>query len=411
MSKTVLVVEDDNLWLALHSRELKIRGFSVLEAQSPSAALDALRADREGKIACALIDHLFAGPNGHGYLGRSGIDVINEARTLPRSEPLRFALVTESSTVKIAGEDYLLIAEHDELVRRAGAGVLVLSKRDFQANPEVAYEHLARAFLNGAGAPAGGPGARRLAVGLGIDATVLTVLLRNAGYDEPARLAVLDHGAVVPLGDFVARAFKNESAELPQRVGEVLNTLLSTEWEPGNGAIPVAGSVVARAVGLELATGTSAAAEWLGVQEWHALASSQLQVLDVLAYRAERGEARAFTAKDYCAREITAVETVGASAAQRPLGAPAELGSAIRLRDPQAARVARAVAPLRKQLGDREADDEAASVRFGLGKHALVLPCDKTTGAYCAEFDVRLVLYAATRRDKGGRPKKPRKSR
>ena len=140
---SVLIVDDDELWLARHERRLKAVG---IECQSTQLAEEAIRiAKIDSSVKFALIDEiLFVPPSGndnqHKQLQRwQGSGIIREIA--PVRPDIQFIVVTSAPEQRSQGSSQKF--RQEVLKLRSLPGVIdVFHQQDIQDNPESVYKKL-----------------------------------------------------------------------------------------------------------------------------------------------------------------------------------------------------------------------------------------------------------------------------
>ncbi|MEM7064352.1 MAG: hypothetical protein AAF572_14450 [Cyanobacteria bacterium P01_B01_bin.77] len=140
---TVLILDDDELWLALHERRLKQAGFDTYTTDQSKEAINALKTRHAFKFA--LIDEILYVPpipvhEEDGELqSLQGTGVIREVNKY-RSD-IQFIIVT-SAVQKTGGADVQTFRREMTNLRRHPGVIDIIHKLDIQEDPEDSYAWL-----------------------------------------------------------------------------------------------------------------------------------------------------------------------------------------------------------------------------------------------------------------------------
>lgn len=146
---SILILDDDEMWLARHERRLNQAGFRCFATQLAKQAIDWGKS--ETSIGFALIDEiLFVPPvpidTSLGELQRwQGSGVIREITNLRRD--LQFIIVTSAPQLRSHGDLQLFTRETSKLRRQANT-IDVIHKQDIEADPDREYQWLIEDIFN-----------------------------------------------------------------------------------------------------------------------------------------------------------------------------------------------------------------------------------------------------------------------
>lgn len=140
---SILILDDDELWLARHERRLIQAGFKCYSTQLAKEAIDIGKSDSSVKFA--LIDEILYVPpipideNKRELQRWQGSGVIREITRL-RSD-IQYIIVTSAPQLWSEGDSRLFSRETARLRRQRGV-VDVIHKQDIEHNPEQEYQWL-----------------------------------------------------------------------------------------------------------------------------------------------------------------------------------------------------------------------------------------------------------------------------
>jgi hypothetical protein len=140
---TVLILDDDELWLARHERRLDKAGFDTYSTDQSKEAIKALKTNPSIKFA--LIDEILYVPpiplseENRELQSVQGLGVIREINK-QRSD-VQFIIVTSAPYTRSGGDTQLFRRETAALRRHPGV-IDIIHKADITENPETSYDWL-----------------------------------------------------------------------------------------------------------------------------------------------------------------------------------------------------------------------------------------------------------------------------
>ena len=140
---TVLILDDDELWLARHERRLKQSGFDTYSTDSAKDAIKALKTNPAIKFA--LIDEILYVPpiplaaEDRELQSMQGMGVIREINK-QRSD-VQFIIVTSAPYARSGGDAQMFSRETASLRRHPGV-IDIIHKIDINEDPTTAYDWL-----------------------------------------------------------------------------------------------------------------------------------------------------------------------------------------------------------------------------------------------------------------------------
>jgi hypothetical protein len=146
---SILILDDDEMWLARHERRLTQAGFRCFATQKAKEAIDLGKS--ESSIKFALVDEiLFVPPVPIDETQRElqrwqGSGVIREITNLRRD--LQFIVITSAPQLRSQGELPLFTRETSKLRRQTNV-IDVMHKQDIDANPDHEYHWLINDILS-----------------------------------------------------------------------------------------------------------------------------------------------------------------------------------------------------------------------------------------------------------------------
>lgn len=139
----VLILDDDELWLARHERRLKQAGFSTYATDQSKEAIKALKTNPTIKFA--LIDEILWVPpippaeEDRELQAVQGMGVIREINK--QRADVQFIIVTSAPYIKSGGDTQLFRRETANLRRHPGV-IDIIHKIDIAEEPETSYDWL-----------------------------------------------------------------------------------------------------------------------------------------------------------------------------------------------------------------------------------------------------------------------------
>jgi hypothetical protein len=194
MSKpSVLILDDDEMWMARHERRLIQAGFRCFATQNSAEAIDLGRS--ETSIKFALIDEiLFVTPvpldeNQRELQRWQGSGVIREINNLRRD--IQYIIITSAPQLRSQGELPLFTRETSQLRRQTNV-IDVMHKQDIETDPDHEYQWLIEEIFQRS-QPTIDPTSTikpRVLLGLGFDQTIFDSLADQLDQKRRSRLSI-----------------------------------------------------------------------------------------------------------------------------------------------------------------------------------------------------------------------------
>ncbi len=194
MSKpSILILDDDEMWMARHERRLIQAGFRCFATQNSAAAIDLGKS--ETSIKFALIDEiLFVPPvpldeNQRELQRWQGSGVIREINNLRRD--IQYIIITSAPQLRSQGELPLFTRETSQLRRQTNV-IDVMHKQDIETDPDHEYQWLIEEIFQRS-QPAIDPNSTikpRVLLGLGFDQTIFDSLADQLDQKRRSRLSI-----------------------------------------------------------------------------------------------------------------------------------------------------------------------------------------------------------------------------
>jgi CheY-like chemotaxis protein len=150
MSKpSILILDDDEMWLARHERRLTQAGFKCFATQSATEAISLGKS--QTSIKFALIDEILFVPPVPSDISQAelqrwqGSGVIREITNLRRD--IQFIIVTSAPQLRSHGDLQLFTRETSKLRRQTNV-IDIIHKQDIEADPDREYRWLIEDIFN-----------------------------------------------------------------------------------------------------------------------------------------------------------------------------------------------------------------------------------------------------------------------
>lgn len=208
---TILILDDDELWLARHERRLKQAGFDTYATDRSKEAIKALKTNPSIKFA--LIDEILYVPpiplaiEERELQAVQGMGVIREINK-QRSD-VQFIIVTSAPYARSGGDAQMFSRETASLRRHPGV-IDIIHKIDITENPGIAYSWLSDLLKRSKSTAVAKVVQPRILIGLGFTKAVHEAMaeqmeMKRRQYMSVAPLLKKGGGAKV-LNDFWDRA-------------------------------------------------------------------------------------------------------------------------------------------------------------------------------------------------------------
>jgi hypothetical protein len=180
---TILILDDDEMWLARHERRLSQAGFKCRSTQLAKEAIEIGKTDVSVKFA--LIDEILYVPpipinEAQGELQRwQGSGVIRELAALHSA--VQFIVVTSAPQLR-SGEDNRLFSKETAKLRRQKGVIDIIHKQDIEEKPDQEYQWLIQLLTQPIPASHSPSKMPRVLIGLGFDKEVHEAMREQMGW-------------------------------------------------------------------------------------------------------------------------------------------------------------------------------------------------------------------------------------
>lgn len=188
---TILILDDDEMWLARHERRLSQAGVKCRSTQLAKEAIEIGKTDFSVKFA--LIDEILYVPpipidEAKCELQRwQGSGVIREIAAL-RSD-VQFIIVTSAPQLR-GGEDNRLFSKETAKLRRQPGVIDIIHKQDIEENPDEEYQWLIQLLTQPLSASHRQLKMPRVLIGLGFDKEVHEAMREQMGWKKSKYLSL-----------------------------------------------------------------------------------------------------------------------------------------------------------------------------------------------------------------------------